>query len=128
MKIDGMTIDELRSLSDEEIDQFVFCKRPITFQIGSAEILGEFRKHGQGMEIELAHIDGGGEGALPLIWKLASDYATSQKHSDLDWYVHAVNCANPNPKLRRVLERKGFQIIEKDGVDVFHLHQKVITE
>jgi hypothetical protein len=33
----------------------------------------------------------------------------------VEWVVHAVHCSKPNPKLKRVLERKGFIIKEVDG-------------
>jgi hypothetical protein len=34
----------------------------------------------------------------------------------VEWVVHALNCAEPNLKLRRVMERRGFQIIDVEGV------------
>jgi hypothetical protein len=30
----------------------------------------------------------------------------------VEWIVHATRCANPNPALRRVLQRKGFTLRE----------------
>ena len=128
LKIDGLTSAEFQALSEEEMDGLVFCDHPVAFHIGSAEILGQFRKFQNRIEIELAHIEGGGEGALPLIWKLASSYARLRRFENIDWYVHAVNCANPNPKLQRVLLRKKFAIVEKDGVDVFYLNQKLAEQ
>ena len=125
LTIDGLTIEQFESLSDKEMDGLVFCERPVAFRIGSAEILGQFRKSEAALEVELAHIDGGGEGALPLIWKLASHYASTNGFRNIDWVVHAVNCANPNPKLRRVLVRKGFKIVHRQGAEVFHLNQLV---
>ena len=125
LQIDGLTEEEFQALSDEEMDELVFCTRPVVFRVGTAEILGHFRKLEESVEIELAHIEGGGEGVLPLIWKLASSYASTRGFSELDWYVHAVNCVNPNPKLRRVLLRKKFVIVERDCSTVFHLKQKL---
>jgi len=128
LRIDGLTVEEFEALTEEEMDGLVFRDGPVAFSVGSAEILGQFRKSQDRLEIELAHIEGGGEGALPLIWKLASGYASSRGFENVDWYVHAVNCANPNPKLRRVLLRKKFAIVEKDGVDVFYLNQKLAEQ
>lgn len=31
---------------------------------------------------------------------------------EIEWLVHATNCARPNPKLRRVLERRGFEVVQ----------------
>jgi len=125
LTIDGLSIVEFESLTDEELDAFVFCGRPISFRIGSADILGQFESFGDRVWLEFAHIDGGGEGALPLILRLASSYAKSRGIRSFDWFVHAVNCARPNLKLRRFLERRGFKIVDRNGVDVFHLHQTV---
>jgi len=36
--------------------------------------------------------------------------------SAVEWIVHAVNCARPNPKLRRVLERRGFEVRDIAGI------------
>ncbi|HEU0179940.1 MAG TPA: hypothetical protein VFV58_37375 [Blastocatellia bacterium] len=65
--------------------------------------------------LELAHIEGGGEGALPTIAALAEKYAWQNNLMAVEWIVHAVDCANPNPKLRRVLEQRGFQIQDVPG-------------
>ena len=126
--IDGLTTEQFEALPNEDMDALVFCGRPVAFRIGSAEILGQFARHEASLEIELAHIDGGGEGALPLIWKLASDHASKRGYSRIDRYVHAVNCARPNPKLRRVLLRKGFTITQQQGADVFHFEQSIAEQ
>ena len=60
--------------------------------------------------LELAHVDGGGEGALPTLAALASRYALRENLEYIEWRVHAVHCAEPNLKLRRVLERKSLSI------------------
>jgi hypothetical protein len=41
---------------------------------------------------------------------LARRYAILHGLSRVEWIVHAVSCAKPNLKLRRVLERRGFAI------------------
>jgi len=128
LKIDGLTIDEFQALSKDEMVGLVFCDRPVVFRVETAEILGQFRKSPDRLKVELAYIEGGGEGALPLIWNLASSYAISRGFKDVDWYVHAVNCANPNPKLRRVLLRKKFVVVEREGIRVFHLNQKLTKQ
>ena len=35
----------------------------------------------------------------------------------VEWIIHAVTCAKPNLKLRRVLGRRGFVVKNVDGVD-----------
>ncbi len=65
--------------------------------------------------VELAHVDGGGEGVLPLLTSLVQLYAAKRKLRAVDWYVYATHCANPNLKLRRVLERRGFVVRAVDG-------------
>jgi hypothetical protein len=61
-------------------------------------------------------VDGGGEGALPALAALAHRYALREGLSTIDWRVHAVHCARPNLKLRRVLERRGFTVGVVAGV------------
>lgn len=122
MDIEGLSLAELLDLPNSELDDLVFVGRPIVFRIGSARILGEFRRAPERLTIELAQIDGGGEGVLPTLVRLATAYARSSGASQLEWLVHAVNCANPNPKLLRVLRRKGFQVREIDGIgQVYYL-------
>jgi hypothetical protein len=59
---------------------------------------------------------GEARGALPALASLASRYAQRQKLEAIEWRVHAVHCARPNPKLRRVLERRGFAVRDVSGV------------
>jgi hypothetical protein len=47
---------------------------------------------------------------------LAKRYVTLRKLSGVEWIDHAVTCAKPNLKLRRVLERRGFVVKNVEGV------------
>ncbi|MEM1177757.1 MAG: hypothetical protein AAGM22_05400 [Acidobacteriota bacterium] len=126
IEFDGLTADELLALSASDFDELVLRDEPVLFRSGSADVLGRFSLVDSTLIIELAHIDGGGEGVLPAIASLASRVAAQRGLSELEWRVHAVNCARPNPKLRRVLERRGFVIrtIEDVG-EVFFQRQEV---
>ena len=86
------------------------------FKAGSASLLGKFSVAGKVLHMELAHVDGGGEGALPKLAALAQRYARREGLTHIEWRVHAVHCARPNLKLRRVLERRGFTVRLVDGV------------
>jgi hypothetical protein len=114
--IEGYSLEEIDSLPSDQIDAFVFCGTPILFRAGSATILGAFERETDRLILELAHIDGGGEGALPTLAALAIRYAQREGLAHLEWRVHAVNCARPNSKPRRVLERRGFAIVDIAGV------------
>ena len=87
-------------------------------------MLGEFKVDADRLVVELAQIDGGGEGVLPTLWVLAERYAARQELTAVEYIVHAVNCAKPNLKLRRVLERLGFKVREVPGVGqaYYYLH------
>lgn len=87
----------------------------MVFSAGSATVLGKFQVSDHTLVLELAHIDGGGEGVLPAISVLASRYARRKGIEAVEWRVHAVNCAQPNPKLRRMLERRGFTVRTLDA-------------
>jgi hypothetical protein len=108
--IEGYTAEELLALPEEQVGAFVLSDCPIIFRVGSAEILGEFKIADENLIVELAHIDGGGEGVLPTLWSLIHRYAQRKRLQRVEWIVHAVDCANANPKLRRLLELKGFTI------------------
>ncbi len=108
--IDGVSLDEWGALPSEQWKELVFTKKPIVFQMGSSSILGQFTLEDARMQIELGHIDGGGEGVLLVIWNLAEEIAHAWGLCEVEWILHAVNCAKPNLKLRRVLIRKGFEV------------------
>lgn len=113
--LDGLTPDEVLALPDDAIDALVLCGEPLVFRAGSADILGRFWVTDGSLVLELGHIDGGGEGVLPAIAVLAERYARRRGLSVLDWRVHAIDCARPNLKLRRVLERRGFVVADVPG-------------
>ena len=124
--MEGYSADEILNLPDEQVDEFVLCGRPIVFRAGSAEILGEFKINDTSLIVELAQIDGGGEGILPTLTSLAQRYAKKRGLKKVEWIVHALNCAEPNLKLRRVLQRRGFQIVDLEGTSqAFCLVQEI---
>lgn len=124
VNIEGYTPYEILGLPDEVVEATVFCDEPFSFKVGSAEILGEFRLAANRLTVELAHIDGGGEGVLLTLWILAERYAKKRNLSEVEWIVHALTCAKPNLKLRRLLELKGFTIrqIKNDSEAFYFLH------
>lgn len=114
--LEGYTADEVLALSNAELRAIVLRDEPLVFRVGSASILGKFKLTDDALFVELGHIDGGGEGALPTLASLADRYAKREGLAFIEWRVHAVHCAKPNLKLRRVLERRGFVIREVSGV------------
>jgi len=113
---EGLTGDEILSLAPEAIEELIVIGEPVVFRAGSATILGSFRKTSDRLVIELAQIEGGGEGVLLSLASIARRYAGLQKLESVERIVHAVTCANPNLKLRQVLERRGFVVEELEGV------------
>ena len=119
--IEGMTPEALLALPKEEFDALVLSGEVVTFRIGTAEIVGNFRRDDSCLSVELGHIDGGGEGVLPTIASIADKIAARDQLAETEWIVHAVNCAKPNLKLRGVLERRGFVVRTLPDVgDVYH--------
>ena len=119
---EGFSAEELLSLPDHELDMWAFTGEPLAFRIGSASILGEFRRQDDRLVIELAQIDEGGEGVLVALAALARRYSASRGLHAVEWIVHAIDCAKPNLKLRRVLQRRGFVIDKVEGVgEAYHL-------
>jgi hypothetical protein len=82
----------------------------------SAEILGQIRRRPGSLIFELAQIDGGSEGVLPTLWRLADRYARQRELDAVEWVIHAINCARPNFKLRRLMEKRDFEIRDVDGI------------
>ena len=123
-----MSPAEILSFSDEELAELVFCGEPLLFRIGSAQVLGEFRLTERSLVLELATIDGGGEGVLPALSSLATRYAQSRGLGEVEWIVHAVNRAEPNLKLRRVLERRGFVVEQVGNSTAYHRIEAVATQ
>lgn len=117
--IDGHTPNEWLAMPAAEIDALVLNARPFVFKAGSAEILGSFEVVGSSLRATLAHIDGGGEGVLPTIWVLAERFARQRSLNTIEWSIHAVRCAKPNLKLRRVLERRGFTVTGEPGSETY---------
>ncbi len=121
IKFEGLLADEILALPVADVDELVFNGETVVVNIGSAQVLGQFSIRGEAMVIELAQIDGGGEGVLPAIGSLASKLARQRNISEIEWRVHAVSCAQPNLKLRKMLVRRGFEIRELEGVgEIYH--------
>ena len=114
--VERYSTDEIPALSNEALKAIVLRDEPLVFKVGSANLLGKFKMENKTLILELAHVDGGDEGALPTLAALASRYALRENLEYIEWRVHAVHCAEPNLKLRRVLERKSFSIRNIQGV------------
>lgn len=110
--IEGYTPEEILLLPDEQLEALVFTGEPLIFKVGTAQILGEFKLNADRLTVELAQIDGGGEGVLPTLVALTERFARKRALAQIEWIVHAINCAKPSLKLRRLLERRGFVIAD----------------
>jgi hypothetical protein len=122
MLFDGFTEEEILGLSTETVEGLIVLGEPLVFRVGSATVLGSFKISSNCLVIELAQIEGGGEGVLVALASLARRYAALRKLEGTEWIVHAVSCAKPNLKLRKVLERRGFVVEEIEGIGAaYHL-------
>jgi hypothetical protein len=118
---DGFSDEEILNLPPEQIEALVLNGEPLVFRIGSAIVLGEFRRQENRLIVELAQIEGGGEGILTSLGSLVQRYARLQNIETVEWIVHAVTCAKPNLKLRRILDRRGFVVHELPGIgEAYH--------
>jgi hypothetical protein len=115
IRIEGYTPDELLAALDPETEKLLFSGQPVVFRAGSATILGQFGVDADRLVLELAQIDGGGEGVLPSLAALAHRYARGRNLQTVEWVVYATACAKPNLKLRRVLELRGFAVRDVPG-------------
>jgi hypothetical protein len=113
--IEGESLREILSWPVEYFDELVLIDDPIVLSIGSAEVLGQFAVIDNELLVELAQIDGGGEGILPAIARIAKYVASLKSITVINCVVHAINCAQPNLKLRAHLEKTGFVIKNVPG-------------
>jgi hypothetical protein len=119
---DGFTEEEILGLSAETVEGLIVLGEPLVFRVGSATVLGSFKISSNRLVIELAQIEGGGEGVLVALASLTRRYAALRKLEGTEWIVHAVSCAKPNLKLRKVLEHRGFVVEEIEGIGTaYHL-------
>lgn len=110
IRIEGYTLDDILQFPVEELLEYVESSAPVIVAIGSAEVLCEFRIQNGTLVAVMAHIDGGGEGVLRAAHRLLADTAYRMGCTDLKLVATAVNCAEPNLKLRRLLERLNFGV------------------
>jgi len=113
--IEGESLKEILTWPEHYFDELVPIDDPIVLNIGTAEVLGQFAVHDNVLVVELAQIDGGGEGVLPAISRIAKRVAKIKSIKTIDCIVHAINCAEPNIKLRAHLVKTGFEIRNVPG-------------
>lgn len=122
--IDGFTPDELLALSG--IDELAITDGPITFRVGSSEVLAQFSLTDKVLRVEIAVVEGGGDGVLNSLIRVIERGARSRDIIAIDWVVYATNCADPNPKLTSVLDRLGFELGKlENGADCYRLRLSV---
>ena len=108
--IEGFRPDELPEALGPELEAEVVNGRPLVARVGTAEVLISLAIDGGLLRAELAHVDGGGEGVLPALISVVVRLAQRRGAADIEWFVFATNCARPNPRLRPILERRGFVV------------------
>ncbi|MER9678795.1 hypothetical protein NKJ23_05590 [Mesorhizobium sp. M0184] len=113
IEIEGVSLETLRALSRADQDALLAFGRPISFAMGSsATVLAEFNRNGGTLLVNFAHIDGGGEGVLLVLWRLVRAYAIDRQFKLIRWNVHAATCATPNPRLQHFLRSHHFAEID----------------
>ena len=123
---EGLSEQEILALPREHVEKLILFGELLVFRAGSAELLGSFKIASDRLVVELAQIEGGGEGVLVSLASLAKRYVTLRRLSGVEWIIHAVTCAKPNLKLRRVLERRGFVVRNVEGFgEAYYLFEAV---
>ncbi len=122
LMIDGIKPSELVTLDD--LEAYALAGRPIVFAVGEAEVLAEFSKSGKVLLVEIAVVEQGGEGVLPVLVSTIERAALAREFSAIEWSVLARNCSTPNPKLMRVLEKIGFEVRQFDSGAEFYWQRR----
>ncbi len=92
VRFEGLTEEEILRLPKDSIEALILIGEPLVFRAGSAVILGSFRLRSNRLIIELAQIEGGGEGVLMSLASLTRRYARLNGLAEIEWIVHAVSC------------------------------------
>jgi len=114
--VEGISVDELTQMPRADQDALFLNDIPIVFNLGSGKILGRFGIADRTLRVEVAHIDGGGEGVLRAFAAGCRKIALQRGVRKVDWIVHAATCAAPNQRLQQVLEARGFVVEDVPGV------------
>jgi hypothetical protein len=113
--IEGYRPEDLPDALGKELQDEILVGRPIVARVGTAEVLMSLHLETATLRAELAHVDGGGEGALPALFSVIVRFARAREADAIEWFVFATNCARPNPRLRPILERRGFVVRDIEG-------------
>jgi hypothetical protein len=87
---EGLSEQEILALPREHVEKLILFGEPLVFRAGSAELLGSFKIASDRLVVELAQIEGGGEGVLVSLASLAKRYVTLRRLSGVEWIIHAV--------------------------------------
>lgn len=125
--IEGFRPEELPEALGHELEAEVLSGRPIVARAGTADVLISLVIEGSVLRTELAHVDGGGEGVLPALIPVVVRLARRRGAAEIEWLVFATSCARPNPRLRPILERRGFVVRETSGRGLCY-HRRDLVE
>ncbi len=124
--IDGIKPNDLVNLGG--LEAYALAGRPIVFSVGDAEVLAEFTKSEKVLLVEIAVVEKGGEGVLPVLIDTIEKAALSRYFSAIEWSVLARNCSTPNLKLMRVLEKIGFEVHRPQSGAEFYWQRRSIND
>ena len=125
--IEGFRPEELPEALGPELQREILAGRPLVARAGTSEVLMSLELRDDLLRAELAHVDGGGEGVLPALFSIIVRLARLQGAREVEWLVFATNCARPNPRLRPVLERRGFIVKEISGRGFCYYRKDVVS-
>jgi hypothetical protein len=125
--IEGFRPGDLPEALGPELEAQVLNGRPLVARVGTAEVLISLAVDGGLFRAELAHVDGGGEGVLPTLISVIVRLARRRAAHEIEWLVFATNCARPNPRLRPLLERRGFVVREVPDRGFFYYRRDRIS-
>lgn len=116
--IEGLTPAQIVAL--DELEDLAATGEPIIFRAGSAELLAQFSIKDRVLKAELAVVERGGEGVLPVLVRTVERAAARRSITAIEWWVYARDCADPNPKLAPLLQRLGFEVRPVPGGGEFY--------
>ena len=97
---EGLSEQEILNLPQEELENLILLGEPIVFRAGSAVVLGSFKVTRDRLVVELAQIEGGGEGVLPTLIPVILRFARRRGAAEIEWLVFATNCARAATAIR----------------------------
>jgi len=123
--LDELTPEELLALPLTELDSLLLTGQAIICQADAKHISCKFQRNAGRLTITFRQFDGSCDKVFRQLWDWVYPLAGKLGCSEVEWFIPAAYCNQPNPRLRHVLEQKVFQLVAStDMGEVYYLRHR----